>query len=58
MKTTPVRFIIMDVRCRHCGERIEVQPGQDLTPEEQLADCERQAEAKHVCLTPPSEVTP
>jgi hypothetical protein len=44
-----VRFAVTDVHCRTCGERIDVRPPDGLTPGEILAECERQAEATHVC---------
>lgn len=44
-----VRFGVVEIHCRHCKARIDVEIAKDLTPVEQLRECERQAEAKHVC---------
>ena len=48
-RTSPVRFTVLEVRCRHCGERIEINLAGTLTAEAQLQECERQAEEKHRC---------
>jgi hypothetical protein len=47
-RSTGVRFQVQHVHCRHCGEAIEVSIPDGLSPDQQLAECERQAEA-HVC---------
>ena len=48
-RTAPVRFSVVHVECRHCGEEIPVDMPTDLDPGAQLAECERQADAKHNC---------
>jgi hypothetical protein len=46
---TEARFAVLQVHCRHCQEPIEVSIPDGLPPDQQLAEAERQAEAKHVC---------
>jgi hypothetical protein len=48
MRTSPIKFVVLAVTCRSCGERIGVELPEGLTPDEQIAECERQAE-KHTC---------
>lgn len=46
---TVVRFAVLKVTCRHCGEEITVELPDGLSPDEQLAECERQSDATHRC---------
>jgi hypothetical protein len=48
-RTTALQFLVLRVHCRHCQQPIEVSIPDGLPPDQQLAECERQAEAQHVC---------
>jgi hypothetical protein len=47
--TASVRFRVLAVHCRHCKAPIEIEIDESMSPDAQLAECERQAEAKHLC---------
>ena len=47
--TTPVRFAVLRVTCRHCGGHVPVEVDAALSPDEQLNECVRQYDASHNC---------
>lgn len=57
-QTTAIVFSVLGVQCRHCGEGIEVEVPTDISPDAQLAECERQSEEKHVCQRRPPAPAP
>jgi hypothetical protein len=57
-RTTGMVFSILSVQCRHCGAGIEVEVPTDISPDAQLAECERQSEEKHSCQRRPLAPAP
>lgn len=44
-----IRWAVLEVHCRHCGERIPIDMAEGLAPDAQLRECERQSEEAHQC---------
>ena len=57
VRTGAIRFEVLHVNCRHCGDPIEIESHklQGLSADAQLAECEKQAAEKHACPKAPKE---
>jgi hypothetical protein len=49
-----VRFAVLHVHCRHCGAEVAVEIPDGLSPDAQLAECERQYDQRHHCAARPA----